>query len=66
MSVPPFPDLSWRDPGEEPEPPRVKSLVERATRFELATFSLATVPWVMRRIESGLLGMRLHGALDAF
>jgi len=43
-----------------------RGLMERATRFELATFSLATVPWVMRRVGSGLDGMRLNRALDTF
>jgi hypothetical protein len=49
-------------------PLRVKSpsrLVERATGFEPATFSLATVPGGFRRVASGLLGMPLNGALHA-
>ena len=31
-----------KSPGEEPQPPCDRGLMERATRFELATFSLAT------------------------
>jgi hypothetical protein len=37
-----------------------------ATRFELATFSLATVPDGFRHVELELLGMPLKRALHTF
>jgi hypothetical protein len=49
--------------GEEPL--RLGWLIERATGFEPATFSLATLPWVMRRAISHFVRMPLNGLLEA-
>ena len=45
-------------------PPGIRGLVERATRFELATFSLATAPGVLSRGASPVLRMALNGSLE--